>query len=108
MSDQLLVRLVAVSPQAVCEGVGHRVYDLPHVLTDGDQGELEASALHSESCQVVVSSEVNPHLSRALQIDMSTNYLQIKDCLSMEHGAILISFISRNLIEMFLLYLGLE
>ena len=72
MSDQLLVGHVVVVSEAVLEGVGHGVDDLPHVLTDGDQGELEASAVYGEPGEVVVSSEVNPHLSRALLIEMST------------------------------------
>ena len=68
MSDQLLVRhVVVVVSEGVLEGVGHRVDDLPHVLADGDQGELEASAVHSEPRHIVVISEVNPHLSCALQ-----------------------------------------
>ena len=73
MSDQLLVRhVVVVVSEGVLEGVGHRVDDLPHVLADGDQGELEASAVYGEPGEIVVSSEVNPHLSRALLIEMST------------------------------------
>ena len=69
MSDQLLVRLLVGRDQTVREAVRHRVDHLPHVLADGDQGELEASAVDREPGQIVVSSEVNPHLSRALQIE---------------------------------------
>lgn len=72
MSDQLLVGHVVVVSQGVLEGVGHGVDDLPHVLADRDQGELEASAVYGEPGEVVVSSEVNPHLSGALLIEMST------------------------------------
>ena len=73
MSDELLVChvvvVVVVVSEAVLEGVGHCLDDLPHVLADGDQGELEASAVDGEPGEIVVSSEVNPHLSRALQIE---------------------------------------
>ena len=77
MSDELLVRHVVVVvaaavPEGVLEGVGHGLDDLPHVLADGDQGELEAGAVNGEPGEIVVSSEVNPHLSRALLIEMST------------------------------------
>ena len=71
MSDSLLVChvVVVVVSEGVWEGVCHGVDDLPHVLADGDQGELEASAVDREPGEIVVSSEVNPHLSRALQIE---------------------------------------
>ena len=72
MSDELLVCHLVVVSEAVLEGVGHGLDDLPHVLADGDQGELEASAVYAEPREIVVSSEVNPHLARALLIEMST------------------------------------
>lgn len=72
MSYELLVCHVVVVSEGVLEGVGHGLDDLPHVLADGDEGELEASAVYAEPSEIVVGSEVNPHLSRALLIEMST------------------------------------
>ena len=107
MSDQLLVRhvvVVVVVPDGVLEGVGDGVDDLPHVLADGDQGELEAGAVYGEPREIVVSSEVNPHLSGALLIEMSTIISRSKTVWPYININITINLISESLLAKSLLF----